>query len=111
MKKESIAKYRKMIRWAKKQNPYERIRSECSAFGTSGQISMRDEIGVDWSDISCPYCDAYQDTDNCKLGDGGYCDSGENCCSGLWLKMHKSRTWKTWIPAAEKVLKYIQENG
>ena len=99
MKRKAIAHYKRMIKWAKTQNP--RARADI--------VKMSYELKDCWSSDECVYCEEYIFCGECPLASPNW--EIEGCCGGLWDKMDDARTWKTWIKYAEQVLEYIKENG
>ncbi|MFA5423957.1 MAG: hypothetical protein WC374_08885 [Phycisphaerae bacterium] len=100
-KQKALKHYDGMIKWAKKQKP----RARANAF------DMLIETDQEWHSDDCPYCKQKRDDClSCPLN-GEVTFSHESCCGGLWEKMDKSKTWASWITAAEKVRKYIKKNG
>jgi hypothetical protein len=108
IQKQSIWKYDQTIAFAKTQpqrnKPDERL--------------MLEKIGIDWHSDYCPYCEKYLDFKksnacfNCPLSNNEKSTIGsENCCNGLWEKMNKAKTWKTWRKYAELIIEYIKEHG
>ena len=96
IKKEALAHYDRMIKWAEKQNPRGRVNG----------YKIRGEIGEVWASYDCSYCNKYGlSCSRCPLNLDTW------CCNGLYGDMCKSKTWGTWIKRAEKVREYIEENG
>ena len=113
-KKDAIAHYKRMIKWAKTQPQ----RGEWPEYDV-----MSDNIHEDWYALHCSYCakfmshedDVYNPCYLCPLSlfkeKSFPIDEGKICCNGLWAKINEAKTWSTWIKRAEKVLEYIKENG
>ena len=101
MKEIAIAHYNLMIEWAGEKDPDE----------MQSSYIMAQLLGETWYGESCAYCDEYwvedaeEPCENCPLYEN------DSCCDGLWFMMGASATWKDWIVAAKKVLKYIKKNG
>ena len=117
---ESIAHYKRMIKWVKTQpetdKPIEYI--------------MGASIKEIWHGDNCAYCTKYASYSKCTnhlkfkhLGKIDVCpllskdipwnidNESLTCCNGLWYKMHLSITWKEWLSYANKIIKYIKKNG
>ena len=104
IQKKAIKHYDKMIAWAKQQLPNACVNN----------LHMLDAVKAHWSAEHCVYCAelgcvchkcpllAYTSTKT--VGDN-------KCCAGLWTKMNKAKTWKSWIYHAEKVRDYIVRYG
>lgn len=96
-KKESLAHYRRMIKWAKTQAKNRRP--------SAAEMSM--DIDEEWNGDNCQYCRAHD-------GHCAYCqldDIKSGCCSGLWKKMYDAKSWAKWIYWAERIVQYIKNNG
>ena len=106
VKKDAIAHYNRMIKWAEKQPKRGRIREVSSM---SRSVSMMAEIGEDWDGYYCSYCinpfNEIEECINCPINENS------NCCGGLWEKMNISLTWGTWVKRAKLVREYIRKNG
>lgn len=99
VKKDAIAHYTRMIKWAEKQPKRERPYTK----------TMEREIGENWWGHYCSYCQSPEyeclELEDCPLG------TDEKCCKGLWYKMRISKTWGTWVKRAKEVREYIRKNG
>lgn len=98
-KKDALAHYRRMIKWAKKQPKRQPPHREI----------MRGEIGEEWHGADCVYC--VEEKGKCMFCvlNGGA--AAFNCCNGLWYKMATAGSWESWIYYAEKIVQYIKNNG
>lgn len=97
LQKETIKRHKKMIEWAKKQNPNDYPDPFLMAEGT----------GHTWESDS-PYCIYFDyDCEECPLIGrmSGY------CCSGLWETMSVSSTWWEWIFWAKLIIEYVEKHG
>jgi len=105
-KTKALKHYDRMIKWAEKQKPRERL-----SFNFKGYHRMQKELGEHWGGVYCPYCTNLKETGNrlCPLTKNNC--FGFNCCEGLWGKMRGSKTWGTWVKRAKLVREYIRENG
>jgi hypothetical protein len=112
IQQQAISHYNRMIKWVKTQDP-KQYPDECF---------MEQEIGEDWFGDGCPYCkinmaeeydEKHAECEKCPLSKNG-AEQGigtGNCCNGLWKKMARSKTWKTWLKYAELIKQYIIEKG
>lgn len=104
IKKAAIKHYKKMIKWAKKQDPHKIVL----------ETDMKKAIGEDWHGSSCPYCLHFNAIKTiyicwrCPLS-GGPDDSC--CCGRLWHDLNASHYWGLWVKNAKEVLKYIKKHG
>ena len=123
---ESIAHYKRMIKWVKTQPATDKKR----------EYIMEASINENWHGENCAYCEKHETSaankinttkllrgvwplnskcDTCPLHSHDVpFDDYENerdCCNGLWQEMHESKTWKEWLVYANKIVKYIKENG
>jgi hypothetical protein len=95
IKRDALAHYDRMIKWAEKQDPK----------GFVNHLFMYRDIGETWYSDYCPYCKKYPGCEKCPL------EKHKKCCDGLWSEMNKQPTWGKWIEAAKKVRKYIKKYG
>ena len=95
---ETLTHYKRMRKWAEKQNPEERV----------DEKKMLDEIGENWNNNYCIYCVMHGDWLSC-----GNCPlkTDYGCCDDLWSKMDNSGTWSQWLYWEEKIEKFIKEHG
>ena len=103
VKKDAIAHYTRMIKWAEVQ-PEEEMTNRCE---------MDKDIGEFYWGNDCSYCiekDEKQVSD-CLLGTDGKCQKDNSCCNNLWYEMVTSGTWGTWVKRAKLVREYIRKNG
>ena len=93
-KQESLDHWNRIITWVLTQNPEDQIDFEI----------MERAIGESWYTKFCSYCHEY----TCKK-----CPLFKNpsCCNGLWDQLNVYMTWAEWIIKAERVRKYIEDNG
>jgi len=114
LKKEALAHYNRMIKWAKEQNKLDQPSSTL-------MLTMLEE---NWQGAFCKYCTTFREQNAafifncCEHNEYGICPLNINtektstyCCDGLWIKMAKSETWEEWIVNAKLVKNYIKENG
>lgn len=126
LKKESLAHYKRMITWVKTQPETDKPR----------EYIMDASIKETWHGDNCAYCSRYSSYSKCTnqrlfpnfpdgtvdacplrpkedLFDGDTESDNESlyCCGGLWQEMHSSKTWKTWLSYARKIVNYIKRNG
>jgi len=99
IKQKAIEHYDRMIAWAEKQR----------VNGFPLLTIMFDEIGEHWDGEYCPYCLTYKSCSCCNLDI--ISKATFHCCNGLWSKMYRAKTWKTWIKYAKQVRQYIIDNG
>jgi hypothetical protein len=88
--------YRQMRRFVEKQRADEE----------ASWLVMRQAIGVCWLAADCPACSAFDVCDECPLD--GHTPEGWLCCSGLWYKMDRCRTWGEFLVAMDKVGGFIR---
>ena len=83
--RKSIAHWKRMVRWAKKQDP----------LSITEPTLMAHQLGEIWFCRDCPLCRKYQSCTDCPL---------KSCGRGsAWGKVRRgSRTWGTWVQAAEQ---------
>jgi len=101
IKDKAIKHYEKMIAFAKMQDPKKE----------ADDYIMQYYIGENWEGDYCEYCNNYECYE-CNLSaliKRG--ERGSACCMGLYNSMAYAKTWKTWIPRAEKVKAYIEVHG
>lgn len=101
----SILHWEDMLLWAIKENPDERIIRGYTIFSKT----MHYRLNTDWSGLHCPLCKVIK-----PLEFGCYkCPiylHGKHCGKrgSLWDRVNNSKTWKEWIPRAEKMLKFMR---
>jgi len=97
LRKGTLSHYRRMIKYAKKQDPNEEPDAK----------KMLSDIGEDWYAKHCPYCQTYYRIgcpSTCPL-----CNNRISCCGGLWTKMNQALTWAQWIIHAKEIVKFIKK--
>ena len=82
----------------------------------TGGVSLDDmesAIGLEWSSGSCPLCwvyirDCFCYWYTCPLRETyGKCDKFNE--ENKWVKVNKSKTWKTWVKNAKLFLKQLED--
>ena len=99
-KKEAIEHYDRMIEWVKGKD----------ASAPPHTFDMLEGSKEAWTGEFCSYCNHYSSYETTACG-GCELRTHKGCCNGLWLELTTATTWHDWITAAEKVKKYIEENG
>lgn len=110
----AIDHYTRMIEWAKTQRQTDQALLS----------SMESAIKEGWYADYCPYCKYYKtgeiydfryDCGVCPLDIAVRSRNGFGpsslCCGRLWRRMDRSKTWKTWVKRAEKVMEFIETHG
>jgi len=95
---ETIAHWDRMIDWAKKREKRWMV----------SRGDMCYDVGENWRGEHCPLCVKYKADYVCGkcplLEKYGRCGYGRK---NLWLKVHLSETWGTWVKNAEKFREQI----
>jgi hypothetical protein len=104
IQREAISHYDRMIKYAQTQD----------------SLDMPDQEQINWHGWECSYCARYSSDRveerkciGCPLSKDGIAMvwGSKNCCAGLWSKMDRALTWKTWLKYARLVRQYIIDNG
>ena len=95
IKQKTLWHYGKMIKWAKKQNPDERV----------SRGKMYSEISQNWSGRHCELCKKFGiqgplaiDCQGCPLFIAGH---GCNEPGSLWRRLNRLQSWGQWVIEAE----------
>ena len=111
VKNNSIAHYKRMIKYAKSRNPND-------SYAINEILRDIEDIPTSYY---CSFCTTYDNSINlifdrpicndCPLYKETIFNTTKNkeCCAGLWLSLTSSPTWKVFIIRAKKVLKYIKK--
>ena len=113
IKKETLAHYERMIKWAEKQND-----DECAEFDLLSDF-MSVEIDETWEGHHCPICKFYYVRNSEGIsgvsfmgcGDCPLSLSGNDCnyADSFWTKMDDSKSWSEWIIYAKKLYEVIKQ--
>jgi hypothetical protein len=100
---DSIDHWKRMIEWAKKQNPQELVIAE----------KMFNEIGEDWYGRFCPLCKIYYNGISLCVIEGEICPLYEKYggCGrngNAWASVAKATTWGEWVSKAEIMLSQLE---
>lgn len=93
---QSIQHWRRMQKWASKQNAWEQANS----------IEMWESIEESWFRNNCALCNEYyyDGCMNCPLE-----EANERCeaLSSLWYRVYHAETWADWLLAAKHMTKLL----
>lgn len=94
--KESIAHWRRMIKWVKTQNPKDFASSK----------GMYYKLHETWGATNCALCNifnvAYNHCRNCPIR------TGDGCCCKEYEEVDNSNIWKEWLTSAKGMLKLLE---
>lgn len=95
--RKSIRHWRRMVRWAKKQDPDSRKWS----------VVMMEEIGEFWSDHHCALCQEYEESDcrGCPLSEIGECCHKYNSAYDV---VACADTWGGFVNAGKNMIRVLK---
>jgi len=107
--KQSIKHWKRLIKWAEKQNPSEKKKMD----------SMSSSIGECWAGGDCPLCQAFSRKNEnnyytctiCPLKKNiGSCNDNYEYSDNKnnWYKVNNSKTWADWIIQAKIMLEQLR---